>query len=55
MPEPHNVLPQWTLEDAYGSVSDPRYHAEMQNAQEALQTLKRYIDCLLYTSPSPRD
>ena len=33
-------LPQWTLEDAYGSVTDARFQAEMKHVQENMQKLQ---------------
>lgn len=44
MPEFPDTLPQWTLDDAYGSVNDARFLQEKSNAQKALQTLKEHLE-----------
>ena len=37
------LLPAWTLEDAYGSVSDERYKKELENAHKRMGELQKAL------------
>ena len=37
------TLPAWTLDDAYGSVQDERFQAELKNAHEKMQELAQSL------------
>ena len=50
---PSHELRLWA--DQKAVMSDPAYHFDMCLTDGALAGLILYWDCLLYTSPSPRD
>ena len=39
----NQMLPAWTLDDAYGSVKDNRFQAELKNACDKMQELAKAL------------
>lgn len=44
MTQTGDQLPHWTLEDAYGSVTDERYTKELAHVQDLMKTLSEHLD-----------
>ena len=55
--QPENVEVELCYDDEVGYTAEAYYNGAMDEYKQAhfITAIRLYIDCLLYTSPSPRD